>query len=660
MEADFSGYATKANLKCSDGRTITPQAFEHMDGTQVPLIWQHGHSEITNVLGHVLLEARKDGVYARGFFNSTPHGQAAKALVQHGDIKRMSIFANELIEKAKSVLHGMIKEVSLVIAGANPGALIDQVRIQHSDGDIEDLEGVAIIHSGEEFEFVVEGEVDEETLAHAGATAKDIYESMTPEQQKFVQYAIGTALEAASDDDDDTAEHSDDNDGEDALAHQEGTEVHMNVFETANATGGAVDTRKRHAISREDVKSIMHAMVSNGTNLLHEVKAYALAHGINDIDLLFPDAKTLDSSPQFDKRRTEWVDGVLNGTRKTPFTRIKSIVADLTQDEARAKGYITGELKKEEWFGLTQRTTGPTTVYKKQKLDRDFIIDITDFDVVAWIKAEMRLMLMEELAVAILIGDGRAVDDEDKIKDPIGAQDGNGIRSILHENELYAATVNVNLGETTDYYEVVEQILLNRHLYKGTGAPCFYTTTRTLVRMLLSKDSFQRRRWNNKAELAAELMVSDIIEVEPMEREEDLFGIIVNLQDYTVGTDRGGEVNFFDDFNIDYNKYTYLYETRCSGAMIKIRAALVIKMVDADDVLVVPNVPTFVSSTGVVTIVATTGVVYKNDETDATLSTGAQSALAAGATLRVRAEPASGYYLANNVEEEWSFTRDAA
>lgn len=657
MEADFSGYATKANLKCSDGRTITSQAFEHMDGMQVPLIWQHGHSEITNVLGHAILEARKDGVYAYGFFNSTPHGLAAKALVQHKDIRRMSIFANELVEKAKNVLHGMIKEVSLVIAGANPGALIDQVRIQHADGDIEDLDGVAIIHSGLEFDAISDDdEVTEEEIAHAQRTVKEIYESMTEEQQKVVQYFVGTALEAAADD---TAEHSDDNEDEEVLAHQEGTEQTMNVFDQ-NATGGAVDTRKRHAISKEDVRSIMHAMVNNGTNLLHEVKQYALAHGVTNIDLLFPDAKSLDSTPQFDKRRTEWVDGVLNGTRKAPFTRIKSLVADLTQDEARAKGYITGEFKKEEWFSLTQRTTGPTTVYKKQKLDRDHILDITDFDVVAWIKAEMRLMLLEELAVAILISDGRAVDDEDKIKDPIGAQDGNGIRSILHENELYAATVNVNLGETNDYYEIVEQILLNRHLYKGTGTPTFYTTTKTLVRMLLSKDSFNRRRWNNKAELASELMVDTIVEVEPMEREEDLFGIIVNLADYTVGTDRGGEVNFFDDFNIDYNKYTYLYETRCSGAMTKIRAALVIKMVDSDDVLVVPNVPTFVPSTGVVTIVATTGVVYKNDETGATLSTGAQSAIAAGATIRVRAEAASGYYLANNIEEEWSFTRDAA
>lgn len=656
MEADFSGYATKANLKCSDGRTITPQAFEHMDGVQVPLIWQHGHSEITNVLGHAILEARKDGVYAYGFFNSTPHGLAAKALVQHGDIKKLSIYANELMEKAKSVLHGMIKEVSLVIANANPGAFIDQVRIQHSDGEIETLADEAIIHSGEEFEVTIQEEVDEEALAHAQQTVKDVFDSMTEEQQKVAFYLIGTALEAASDV---TAEHSDDNDGEEVLAHQEGTEQTMNVFEQ-NAGGTAVDTRKRHAISRDDVKSIMHSMMEKGTTLKHAVQEYALAHGITDIDLLFPDAKSLDATPQFDKRRTEWVDGVLNGTRKAPFTRIKSIVADLTQDEARAKGYITGEFKNEEWFGLTQRTTGPTTVYKKQKLDRDHIIDITDFDVVAWIKAEMRLMLLEELAVAILISDGRAVDHEDKIKDPIGAQDGNGIRSILHENELYAATVNVNLGETEDYYEVVEQILLARHLYKGTGTPTFYTTTKTLVRMLLSKDSLNRRRWSNKADLAAELMVDTIVEVEPMEREADLFGIIVNLNDYTVGTDRGGEVNFFDDFNIDYNKYTYLYETRCSGAMTKIRAALIIKKVATTDVLVTPNVPTFVESTGVVTIVATTGVVYKNDDTDATLSTGAQAALAAGATLRVRAEAASGYYLANNIEEEWSFTRPAA
>jgi HK97 family phage prohead protease len=659
MEADFSGYATKTGLKCTDGRTITPQAFEHMDGMQVPLFWQHGHSSITNVLGHVMLESRKDGVYAHGFFNDTDHGRAAKALVQHGDIKRLSIYANELLEKAKNVLHGAIREVSLVVAGANPGAFIDQVRIQHNDGDIETLADEAIIHTGETFDFVQgdSNDVDEEDLAHAGVTAKDVYESMNEDQKKFVQFVVGTALEAAADD---TAEHSDDNDGEEALAHQEGTETTMNVFETSAGGGATTDSRKRVPISRDDVKAIMHSMVEKGTTLKAEVQAYAMAHGVTDIDLLFPDAKSLDSSPQFDKRRTEWVDGVLNGTRKAPFTRIKSLVADLTQDEARAKGYITGEFKKEEWFGLTQRTTGPTTVYKKQKLDRDVILDITDFDIVAWIKAEMRLMLLEELAAAVLIGDGRAVDDEDKIKDPIGAQDGNGVRSILHENELYAATVNVQLGSTPDYYETIEQILLSRHLYKGTGTPDFYTTTRVLVRMLLSKDALGRRRWNNKSELAQELMVNSIIEVEAMERETDLLGIMVNMADYTIGTDRGGETTFFDDFNIDYNKYTYLYETRCSGAMTKIRAALIIMAVDEDDVLVTPTVPTFVSSTGVVTIVATTGVVYKNDVTNATLSAGAQSALAAGATLRVRAEPAAGYYLANNVEEEWSFTRDAA
>lgn len=659
MEADFSGYATKAGLECSDGRTIMPDAFKHMDKMQVPLVWSHGHKSPDNVLGHAILEARPDGIYAYGFFNDTPNGQTAKALVMHKDVSAMSIYANRLVEKvirgAKQVFHGMIREVSLVISGANPGAFIDTVALRHADGELEDLEDL-IIHSGETFDVIAEPEEDAPPVEHAdGPTVQDVWNTLNEDQKKVVHYMIGAALEADSED---AAEQSDiDEAKSDDVAHKEGTEATMNVFEKA---GGGTKTAEKHVLSHDDVRGIM-ADFQRGGSLKAAVEGYALKHGITDIDLLFPDAKAVSNTPEFDKRRTEWVAGVLNGTKHTPFSRIKSLVADITFAAARAKGYVKGNFKKEEWFGLSKRTTSPTTVYKKQKLDRDDIIDITELDVVAWMKAEMRLMLEEELARAILIGDGRAVDDEDKIKDPIGATDGIGIRSILHDHELYAATVNVNIDDAnSDYNEVVEALLRARVLYKGSGMPTFYTTEATLVEMLLSKDTFGRRRWNTKEELASAMRVSDIVAVEVMEEEADLLGIMVNLVDYTIGTDKGGEVNFFDDFDIDYNQLKYLYETRLSGALTKIRSALILKKVTGTDVLVVPNPPTFVEETGVVTIVATTGITYKNANTGATLSTGAQSALAEGASITVRAVSNSGYYQTNNIDDEWTFTRPVA
>jgi hypothetical protein len=409
-------------------------------------------------------------------------------------------------------------------------------------------------------------------------------------------------------------------------------------------------------------------MIDTGRTLKHCVEEYAtehLAHGIDDIDLLFPDAKSIEATPQWDKRRTEWVAGVLSGTSHVPWAKIKSRVADITLDEARAKGYVTGELKKEEWFSLSQRTTGPTTIYKKQKLDRDNILDITEFDVVAWMKAEMRMMLEEELAGAILVGDGRAVDDDDKVKDPAGVQDGIGIRSILNDHQLYTATLNVNVDDAnSNYLEVVEAIMRGSHLRKGTGKGNFYTTQATMVELLLSKDTLGRRHFNSPAELALALGVNEVIPVEIMERETDVLGIIVNLADYSIGTNRGGEVSFFDDFNIDYNKFIYLYETRLSGALTMIRSALVVKKVASTDVLVTPNAPTFVSSTGVITIVATTGVTYHYVQPDGTsgsaLTAGAQTALAAGVSATVRAVAATNYYLKDNINEEWTFTRDDA
>lgn len=663
MEADFSGWATKAGVRCSDGLTIMRGAFQHMDKMQVPLVWHHGHSNPDNVLGHAVLESREDGVYAYGFFNTTSQGENAKTFVQHGDVKSLSIYANQIAKKGQNVVHGMIREVSLVLAGANPGALIDYVNIAHGDGSFDVMEDEAVIHTGLDFEtkLVAHADADEEEEP----SVQDVYDSLDADQKNVLHYLVAVALEeaAASKDDEpdetDETEHSTKPELND-LNHQEGADdMSRNVFDqTDSKTGAAV--AKKHEISHDDMKAIVEDATKCGS-LKEAVEQYALKHGITSIETLFPDAKNFTNTPEFNKRRTEWVPGVLNGVRRSPFSRVKSLVADLTMEDARAKGYIKGNLKKEEWFGVTGRTTTPTTVYKKQKLDRDDIVDITDFDVVSWIRAEMRMMLEEELARAILIGDGRDVSSEDKIKDPMAAADGAGIRSILNEHELYATTVNVNVGDSgSSYLEVVEAILRARTFYKGTGQPTFYTTNQTLVEMLLTKDQMGRRYWNSPQELAAALMVDRIVEVEVMEDEADLLGIMVNLSDYNVGADRGGEVNLFDDFDIDYNQYKYLIETRISGALVKIKSALIIKKTDAANVLVSPTEPAFNSATGVVTIPTQTGVVYKNDDTDATLTAGAQTALAAGATLNVRAEAAAGYFFATNAMDQWSFTRDDA
>lgn len=641
MRADFSGYATKAGLKCSDGKTIMPDAFKHQDKVTVPLVWQHGHSDAGNVLGHAILENRKDGVYAYGFFNDTPQGKNARTLVEHGDIDSLSIYANQLIEKTKQVFHGIIREVSLVLAGANPGAKIDYVAISHSDGDVEVLEDEAIIYSGIaiEHDALDEDETSEEDLSHEDqdTTVKDVYDSLTEDQKNVVHYMIGVALEEAT-----SAEHSDND--ESSLNHQEGTEMTRNVFEQ----NGVTNTTTGATLSHDAIKEIAKNAVEFGS-LKAAVEGYALSHGIEDIELLFPDAKNVTTTPEFDKRRTEWVSKVLNGTKHLPYSRIKSMSADITQDQARAKGYVKGNLKKEEFFGLKSRKTTPTTIYKKQKLDRDDMIDITDFDVVVWLKAEMRLMLEEELARAILIGDGREIDDEDKIRDPQAAADGAGIRSIANDHELYAPKVYLNLDDAnSDYNEVVDAVIAARSMYKGSGNPTFYTTTEVATKMLMIRDGLKRRMYRTVAELAAELCVADIVEVEVFENEPDLIGIMVNLADYSVGTDKGGETTFFDDFDIDYNQYKYLYEARPSGALTKIRSALVFKKTLGTNVLATPAKPAFDKDTNTLTIPTTTGVDYK---IDGVTTTG--SVVITEETL-VQAVPKSGYYFASS-DDSWIF-----
>ena len=643
MEPDFSGYATKAGLRCTDGRIITGEAFAHQDQSTVPLVWQHARNEPSNVLGHAELETRPDGVYAYGFFNSTKNGQHAKQMIQHGDITSLSIYANNLVEKSKTVTHGNIREVSLVLAGANPGAKIDYVAIQHSDGELEDIDeaviftGLSINHAEEE------APMDEETyeMEHAeNTTLADVFNTLSDQQKDVVYYMIGAALEQAD------AEHGN--------FDPEGTYMAHNVFEN---NGGDYEP---FSLSHSDVQSIVAAASRTGS-LKEAVEDYALQHGIENIDILFPDAKAINNTPEFDKRRTEWVSTVLGGTSHSPFSRIKNLSADITMDEARAKGYIKGNFKKEEFFSLTKRTTGPTTIYKKQKLDRDDILDITDFDVVAWMKGEMRLMLEEELARAILIGDGRDPGDEDKIKDPMAATDGLGIRSIANEHELYATTINVNLDDAnSSYNELIDAIIRARVNYKGTGTPTFFTTEAVLTSMLLLRDADGRRLYRTASDLASELRVDSIVPVEVMNGATDLVGIIVNLRDFVVGADKGGDVSMFDDFDIDYNQFKYLIETRVSGALNKLKSALVIRKTAAANVLVAPTTPAFDQSTGVVTIPTKTGVVYKNKTTNATLTSGAQSALAAGATLEVLAVPAANYYFEDNAHDEWTFTRPSA
>jgi len=668
---DFSGWATKYGLKCSDGRTILNGAFEHQDGDRVPLVWQHGHNSPENVLGHGVLEHRPQGTYVFGFFNETTQARNAKTLVQHEDISALSIFANQLVEKAKQVSHGIIREVSLVLAGANPGALIDNIEIAHADGEIMTVADEAIIYTGldlEHAEGVTETKTETETETETETTdiehetktedveddptVQDVYETMTQEQQEVVHYMVGAALESVTNSNGSTETNTSD---EEVATHEDKDENEMsgrNVFETASEDRAA---GPRTVLSHDAMQGIAADAVKRGS-LKEAVEDYAFKHGIENIDTLFPDARTITDTPEFDTRRTQWVSSVLGGVRKSPFSRIKSITADITHAEARAKGYIKGTLKKEEFFGLMKRVTTPSTIYKKQRLDRDDIIDITDFDVVLWLKAEMRLMLDEELARAILIGDGRDVDDEDKIRDPKGATDGAGIRSILNDDDLYAATITIDVDGDLRKTDLVDKILESMRFYKGSGLPTFYTTLPTMTQMLLARDSQGRRYYRTASELASELGVSGVVTVEVMEEEPDLVGIVVNLSDYTVGADRGGEVSFFDDFDIDYNQYKYLIEARSSGALTKIRSALIIRQAAAGATKATPAEPTFDPDNSTFSITDTTGVTYRRGDTNAAVTaSGSPYTIDEGVDLTIYAVSNAGYFFDNNVEDEWTF-----
>lgn len=583
---DFSGWATRNDLKCSDGRVIRRDAFKHDDGIKVPLVWNHQHNDPRNVLGHAWLENRPEGVYTYGFFNDSESGEIGKILVKHGDICALSIYANQLQQRGCDVLHGEIREVSLVHAGANPGAFIDSMLKHGEDSDDE-----AIIYTGmplylshsdadKREDKADDGEKKEtsekkdepekKTDSDEEKTVADVINSMTEEQKNVMYAMIGQAMDDQGESDPESEDNNDDDSkgGTNTMKH--------NVFDKD-------DRQKENVLVHSDGSEVSSEEIST---IFGDIKRYGslkdsvLAHGIDNVDYLFPDAQTLTNTPEFIQRDTGWVKKVMSGVHHTPFSRIKSIFADITEDDARAKGYFKGKLKKEEVFGLLKRTTTPTTVYKKQKMDRDDVVDITDFDVVAWLKSEMRMMLDEELARAYLIGDGRLASSDDKINEQ-------NIRPILKDEELYTiqATVSVQSSATEDdkAREFIRTAIKARKNYKGSGQPTLYTTEDILTDCLLLTDTTGRDLYTDVAQLAKKLRVKEIVTVPVMEGVNGknggaLMGIIVNLADYNVGADRGGAVNMFDDFDIDYNQQKYLIETRCSGALIKPYSAIALEL----------------------------------------------------------------------------------
>lgn len=569
-EFDFGGYATKNGLKCTDGRTILKDAFKSNDGLTVPLVWQHQHNTPDNVLGHALLENREDGVYAYCGFNDTPSGKNARMVVEHKDVRYLSIYANELVEKAKNVIHGMIREVSLVMAGANPGALIDFLAFEHTDGTAVTSDEEAIIYTGLDLDLELELKLehaDPPAPVKSDKTVGDIFNSLNEEQKTAVYAIIGGIVEGGDEEIAQSGIKKSEDEGDNKV-------MKKNVFE-----GSAVEKETPH-LTHDQFSAIVLTAQKTGS-FKQAMLQHIVDYGIENIDYLFPDAKTLTNEPSLTTRDMVWVPVVFNGTRHTPFSRIKTVHADITGDDARAKGYVKGALKKEEFFALTHRTTTPTTIYKKQKLDRDDIVDITDLDVVAWLKREMRFMLDEEIARAVLVGDGRDVDDPDQLEDKV---DETCIRPIWTDDNLYSHKVQLE-STVTDPEDVIDAIIRARVNYKGSGSPTLFMPESILTDMLLVKDENHRRIYNTVADLAAVLRVSKIVEVPVMEdlaREEDevvydLLAIMVNLIDYSLGADKGGAVAMFDDFDIDYNQYKYLIETRCSGALTVLKSALVIE-----------------------------------------------------------------------------------
>jgi len=598
VKCDFSGYATKNDVRCSDNKIIRHGAFAAYDGKTVPLVWQHKHGDVENVLGHADLEVREDGVYAYAHLNNTDRGRTAREMVRNGDVKAMSIYATHVRAKGNDVVHGELVEVSLVLRGANPGALIDQVSIEHGD-DGEEI--AAVIYTDEDRDFVSHGDEDEdfeveetEDVEHAeeepeadaegdedDPTLGEIFDGMTEEQKTAVYAIVGQLVESA----DEEAEESETEEVEDTAHSDTTTEeddlAHKNVFE------GSADTEELPVLTHAQVETIFEDARSGGS-LKQAVLAHADAYGIKQIETLFPDAKDLWNTPEFIKRKTDWVNAVVGGAKHSPFSRIRTRFADITADEARAKGYIKGNKKEDEVFTLLQRVTTPATIYKKQRLDRDDILDITDFDVVSWIRGEMKIMLEEELGRAVLIGDGRQASSKDKIKEE-------NIRPIYKEDSLYAPRVILAKQTTTE--DVLDSIVRAMDDYDGAGNPTWFADPTTVTEILLLKDKMGHRLFRSISELADYVGVSNIVKVPLMkglQRDSakngkvDALGIVVNMTDYTIGADKGGQLFAAEDFDISFNQYHYLLETRLSGALTHPKSAIIIER-KAEDGNVVPE-----------------------------------------------------------------------
>lgn len=601
MKYDFAGWASKNDLRCADGRIIRKGAFAVQDGAKVPLVWNHQHGAVGAILGHAILENRDEGVYAYGLFNNTSAGQDAKECLKHGDIEALSIWANNLDEYNHEVLHGVIREVSLVTAGANPGAFVESV-LTHGEpmeeGDSEGIfysgEGIILEHSidniNDDDENNNEDDQEDGELQHSaddndednesaggGKTIGETLATLNDEQKAAVGILINEIEK----------EKTNDNKEED-------TEMKHNMFEDQAAQANVISHSDMEKIFSDakrlgSLRDAVNENFEEGGVLAHSIPTDGMVgpsqstasqtYGFRDPDMLFPEYRNINgNTPEWISRNMDWVQKVMSGVKRSPFSRIKSQFADITEDEARAKGYIKGHLKKDEVFTLLKRTTDPQTIYKKQKLDRDDIVDITDFDVVAWIKAEMRVMLNEEIARAILMGDGRLSSSDDKIQE-------NHVRPIISDVDLFNVKVPVTAVQGEDTAKTqINTIIRSRKKYKGSGNPTFFTTEDVLTEMLLLEDGIGHKLYKTEAEVATALRVKEIVTVEAMENQTvmvankkyPLLGVIVNLQDYNVGADKGGEINLFDDFDIDYNQYKYLMETRISGALIKPFSALTV------------------------------------------------------------------------------------
>lgn len=671
MEAktpSFSGYVTKANLECEDGRIIFPDAFKHQDGMKVPLVYQHNHEDSAQVLGHVILKNMDDGVWGDAFLNATTQGKNAGELVKHGDLDKFSIWAKNLMEKGRNVIRGNIKEVSLVLAGANPGAIITEHALAHSGYDVDD--DVVLVGYELELAHSEPEEEKEEELEHAAAntgvkTVGDVLATLDADQQIAVNQLIEDIVTNA------VAEATT-NAAAEATAKVEAThsalkesleelKMSRNVFDQSGTGAGAVEKAQ---LKHTDVVACLHAARENKVDSLRDFirkgegaeLMHANTYGVDNIEVLFPDAQALMRTPTFIDRRQDWVKAFMNGTGKSPFSRVKTVYADLTADEARAKGYIKAAQKTEEVFPVFKRSTGPAMIYKKQKLDRQDIIDVTDFDIVAWMKTEMRGKLDEEIARAGLFGDGRGAESPDKIQEPTG-NSGDGIRSVINDHELYTMSVAVVLPATpvnADWNALVDMFTMSREDYMGSGNITVFTTYRIAATLMTIRDEFGHRMYRNMSELAADMNVSTVVRVPSQLFPTDVLAIALDLADYNFGTNAGGQVTLFDDFDIDFNQYKYLMETYLSGALTIPYSAMIFRReTSGSSAIANPTAPTFTDGTdgtGLITIPSVEGVSY-------TIAgqpqiEGADVTVTKATTVKAKANP--GYTATGTVS--WTFT----